>query len=225
MKLLFRRLCLLACFALGTLAAAWSTRAAVLQSFDHIFIGDDPSESFTFTQPLPPAAPSTLRFSGFVESLDLFEETGVRFLMGWGVTNNLEESRNFPDDEIHMGVRLPPVDPVKGPVRVPLEWQASLGYGPALLRFDVEGLGCCDNFRLVGNLTLEFEPRLRIAPLGAAARINWTTNWAGYHLESATTLPASTWTSVTNAASTVGADYSVTVETAGEQRVYRLRKP
>ena len=91
----------------------------------------------------------------------------------------------------------------------------------------VEGLGCCDNFRFVGNLTIEYGPRLRMSRVGnAAAQITWTTNFAGYLLEEATALPALVWTAATNTVSVVGGDYSVTVDTTpAGQRVYRLRKP
>jgi hypothetical protein len=201
----------------------------VLQTFDRIFQGDDPSESFKFSQTFDPAVRATIRFSGFAENLSTFDETGARFFVGWGqAENDLEEGILFPEGPANdMGVRFPPADPLLGPVRVPLEIVAKTDYWPASLRFDVEGLGCCDHFRLVGTLTIEPtpEPELRISRLGgAAARIMWTTNSAGYVLECATNLPAVTWSAVTNSISTAGTTFSVTVNTDEPFKVFRLSK-
>ena len=60
------------------------SQAAVLQSFERLFQGDDPSESFQFSLEYDPAGPTTVRFAGFVENLSAFDETGARFLLGWG---------------------------------------------------------------------------------------------------------------------------------------------
>jgi len=69
-------------------------------------------------------------------------------------------------------------------------------------------------------------PRLGIASTSPTqAQITWPTNFADHVLEHATTLPATTWTAVTNSASILGGRVSVSVDTAGEQRVFRLRKP
>lgn len=206
------------------------TGVRVLQSFDRLFQGDDPTESFQFSLEYDPAVPTTVRFAGFVENLSAFDETGARFLLGWGRTNdNLAEGVSLPDGpEYLMGVRFPPADPVQGPVRVPVEFQGRIGYAPASLRFDVEGLGCCDYFRLVGTLTIEptVEPELRVSRAGGAvARITWATNFTGFALAYATNLPATSWTAVTNSVSTAGADFSVTVETDAAFHVFRLRKP
>ena len=70
------------------------------------------------------------------------------------------------------------------------------------------------------------ELRLSIARVGSAsAEITWATNFAGHVLEHAASLPAAGWSTVTNAATTIGGRRSVTVETGATQRVYRLRKP
>jgi hypothetical protein len=202
--------------------------ATVLQSFDRLFQGDDPSEVFEFTLPLDPAMPSSVRFAGFVENRDTFAETGVRFNLAWGRTaGGFDSGILFPDGpEYLMGVRMPPADPLSGPIRVPVEFQASVGYWPASVILAVEGLGCCDNFRFVGNLTIEPLPRLAISRLGSdAVQITWTTNSAGYRLESAETLTAPVWIPATNSVSVANGNFSVTGDTTAPRRVYRLRKP
>ena len=230
---------LVACILTGlmTVCARSATAATVLQSFDRLFQGDDPSEVFQFPSGFfqfslkyDPAAPSTLRFTGYVENQDLFDETGARFLFNWGRSERIWDGAVlFPDGPDYlMGVRFPAADPVQGPVRVPIEFQASIDYAPAWLRFDVEGLGCCDNFRLVGELTLEptVEPQLSVSRLGStAARISWSTNFAGFALEYATSLTASDWTAVANAVSTAGTTFTVTVDTDAAFRFFRLRRP
>jgi hypothetical protein len=60
---------------------------------------------------------------------------------------------------------------------------------------------------------------------GAAAELRWTTNSAGFALESAPTLPSAEWSPVRDAVNVIAGDYSVTVETGAAQRIYRLRKP
>ena len=235
MKMKFKSGFVLAAMPLLLAASVWlcaprASQAAVMQSFDRLFQGDDPSESFQFSLDYDPAAPATVRFAGFVENLSPFDETGARFLLAWGRTNaSWPEGVYLPDGpEYLMGVRFPAADPVQGPVRVPVELEARIGYAPASLRFDVEGLGCCDYFRLVGTLTIKppVEPELRASRAGgAAARMTWATNFTGFALEYATSLSATTWTTVTNSVSAVGADFSVTVDTDATFRVFRLRKP
>jgi hypothetical protein len=197
----------------------------VLQSFDRLFQGDDPSEVFEFTLPFDPAVPSSVRFSGFVENRDTFAETGVRFALFWGrIAGGFDGGILYPEE--HMGVRMPAADPVLGPKRVPVEFQASVGYWPAWVRLDVEGLGCCDDFRLVGDLSVEAVPRLAIALFGSdAVQLTWSTNFAGYHLEGAANLAAPVWIPATNSMSVSDADYRVVVHTTAAHGVYRLRKP
>ena len=230
MKTTFFLLFTLLLTGLAPVCAPSATGATVLQSFDRLFQGDDPSEVFQFSLKHDPAAPSTVRFKGFVENLDAFDETGARFLFGWGRSEGSWDGVVlFPDGlDYLMGVRFPAADPVQGPVRVPVEFQARIDYAPAWLRFDVEGLGCCDNFSLVGDLTIEptMEPQLRVSRVGStAARITWPTNFTGFTLEYATSLPASTWIAVTNSVSTVGTTYAVTVDTDAAFRAFRLRRP
>ena len=69
-------------------------------------------------------------------------------------------------------------------------------------------------------------PRLGIRVLSPSqTRLTWPTNAIGYRLESAATLPPSSWTTVTNTPSVSGGDYAVNVERTGSQRCFRLRKP
>lgn len=69
-------------------------------------------------------------------------------------------------------------------------------------------------------------PDLRIVREGAASlQITWLTNFADHVLESATSLPAADWSTVTNAAAIVGDHLSVTVGTDASKQFYRLRKP
>jgi hypothetical protein len=69
-----------------------------------------------------------------------------------------------------MGVRLPPVDPVLGTVRVPVQFGADLGLSaPAVVELIVEGLGPADNFRLVGDLTIQPVPEPGMLALFGAA--------------------------------------------------------
>src|SRR6185503_9213490 len=222
------RLVILAVWGLaGLVCAPPASGATVLQSFDHLFQGDDPSEVFQFNLNYDPAAPTTVRFKGFVENLDPFYETGARFLFAWGRSDgSWDGAALFPDGSGNLvGIRFPAADTVQGPVRVPLDFQARLEYAPAWLRFDVEGLGCCDNFRLVGPLTIEptVEPQLRIFHLSTtAARITWSTNFAGFTLEYATNLSPTNWVAATNSVSPVDTTFTVTVQTDERFRAFRL---
>ncbi len=68
---------------------------------------------------------------------------------------------------------------------------------------------------------LRCDPKVR----RESVQITWATNFADHVLEHATRLPAAGWSTVTNAANTVGNRLSVTVETGGATRYFRLRKP
>ena len=135
---------------IGTL---FKTGAGTLETFDRLFQGDDPTEGFDFSLPPDPATPSLIRFSGFAENRDAFSETGVRFWLGsWRTNGTRDELHLFPrEPEFFTGYRLPPADPLNGPVRVPVQFQTRLEYSPASVHFTVEGLGCCDDFRFVGD--------------------------------------------------------------------------
>ena len=144
-----------------------TAEAAVLQSFDQLFLGDDATETFEFNLSPDPAVPTTLRFTGFVENLHTNREGAVRFFLGWQTNSSVGSdgvtiaSVIFPPwpDYLHPA-RLPAADPVSGPVRVPIEVQAEVGYSPSRVKFAIEGLTDDDNFRFVGDLTIHPEPRL-----------------------------------------------------------------
>ena len=148
--------CLLFLFVPG------AASGAVLGSFDQVFEGDDPSEVFEFNLPFDPAVPTLLRFNGFVENLETGDdaETGVRFQLRWRPPAGDGGGFDFPDpsDPNSRGVRLPPADPLLGPVRVPVTFQTDVPYSPALVRFGVEGLGPTDLFRFVGDLSIQPVP-------------------------------------------------------------------
>jgi hypothetical protein len=219
-------------FALGGLlltSTLFRANAATLQTFDRLFQGDDPTEGFDFNLLPDPSAPSVIRFSGFAENRDTFSETGVRFWLGSGRTNGTRDELQLfpPEPEFFMGYRLPPAHPMNGPLRVPIQFQARLEYSPAWVHFTVEGLGCCDDFRFVGDLTIEpaWETQLRISRLGnGSIQIAWPTNAADYHLECAATLSVTNWITVTNPIDVAGGRFSIAVGGAAAQRFYRLRR-
>ena len=203
--------------------------AATLQTFDRLFQGDDPTEGFDFNLSPDPSAPSVIRFSGFAENRDTFSETGVRFWLGsWRTNGTRNELHLFPrEPEFFTGYRLPPADPLNGPVRGPIQFQTRLEYSPASVHFTVEGLGCCDDFRFVGDLTIEpaLEPRLRISLLHRGAiQMAWPTNAPDYRLEYVATHSATNWTTLTNTVCVAGGSFSVTVDGTDAQRFYRLRR-
>lgn len=57
------------------------------------------------------------------------------------------------------------------------------------------------------------------------ARLAWTTNSAGFSLESASSLPASTWNPITNTPALDGEQFTVVLEMGGASQFYRLHKP
>ena len=226
------RLLLFILTGLASVCAPSTAEAAVLQSFDQLFLGDDASESFEFNLPPDPAVPKTIRFAGFVENLHTNREGAVRFFLGWQTNSGVGSdgvtiaSLIFPPwPEYLHPPRLPAADPVSGPVRVPVVFQAEVNYSPSRVKFAVEGLTDNDNFRFVGDLTIEPRPRLRVFHRDSGAiQLAWATNFAGFRLESSTTLPGLTWMAVTNATTVVGREFSVRIEAADAQRIYRLQK-
>ena len=74
-----------------------------------------------------------------------------------------------------------------------------------------------------GNCT----PALNIAPAGSAlVDVNWPTVAGGYQLEATPSLPASSWTAVTNEPVAFGNLFNVTNSSANPtDRFYRLHKP
>jgi len=59
---------------------------------------------------------------------------------------------------------------------------------------------------------------------GATVQLSWPTNAADFVLESATSLPATVWSPVTNGFAINGDLFTVQLEIAGAQRLFRLRK-
>ncbi len=62
----------------------------------------------------------------------------------------------------------------------------------------------------------------RVDPLHAM--LSWTTNALGWALESATSLGASNWNTVTNSPGMEGTNFSLSIATADTQRFFRLHK-
>src|SRR6266850_1141882 len=76
----------------------------------------------------------------------------------------------------------------------------------------------------ISNITLVAAARLDISRVGTTAvQITWATNFVDHVLEYATSLPALSWSTVTNAVTTIGDRLSVTVDTGASNRFYRLR--
>jgi hypothetical protein len=90
-------------------------------------------------------------------------------------------------------------------------------YGSALTATEVEQV------RLSGIMPA---PRLSIARVDAAAlRLSWPKDFTNHVLEFATSPPATDWSVVTNAVTTVDEHRSVILDTSQLQRFYRLRQP
>jgi hypothetical protein len=78
----------------------------------------------------------------------------------------------------------------------------------------------------ISNIALLPAAWLNISRVGSAsAQITWATNFAGHVFEYTTGLPATGWSTVTNAVTTNGNRLAVTVDIDASQRFYRLRKP
>ena len=54
--------------------------------------------------------------------------------------------------------------------------------------------------------------------------LSWTTNAASWEVQSAVTLAATNWVTVTNVPGIVGTNFSLSMETSGPQQFFRLRK-
>jgi hypothetical protein len=65
-------------------------------------------------------------------------------------------------------------------------------------------------------------PNLSIVTTGAGARLSWSTNDAGFVLQSITNLALTSWANVTNAVSVIGAQFTVADTTTGSAKYYRL---
>lgn len=165
---------------LASVRTPLATEAAMLQSFDQLFIGDDEGGSFEFNLLDDPAVPTTLRFAGFLENRNVDAEGAVRFFLGWQTNSGVasdgvtSESIIFPawPDYLH-GVRLPEADAVSGPVRVPIKFQAEIGFSPSWVKLAVEGLTGGDNFHDSGS----FDPAETITDSRLIGRSVWNTDW------------------------------------------------
>lgn len=90
------------------------------------------------------------------------------------------------------------------------------GPGPSL-DFDLYGYG---------HIMPVQPPRVDISRIGAnLAEITWPTNHCGYILETAASLPATSWTGLTNRVAVRDGLFSVTIGTGESPRAFRLRKP
>ena len=97
-----------------------------------------------------------------------------------------------------------------GVVGVPIEIRAmNIGPGWQL---------SVDNARLLENLA--GGPRLTIVPSAGSVTLSWPVSFTGYILESATALPATTWTAVAGVVNN-----SVTLGASAGNGFFRLRKP
>lgn len=71
---------------------------------------------------------------------------------------------------------------------------------------------------------LIFRPQINIAPTDALhATLSWTTNAVGWTLESATSVIATNWSSVTNVPIITGTNFSLNLGTDGASKFFRLR--
>ena len=79
-----------------------------------------------------------------------------------------------------------------------------------------------DNFSLTAASAA---PRLSLSFLGGMqVQLSWITNFDGYALESATSLPAPAWTTVTNVPAATNGQFAVTVRVSDSQSFFRLHK-
>ena len=75
------------------------------------------------------------------------------------------------------------------------------------------------------SLTLAPGPLLSITRLGSSqVRISWPTSAPGYNLETATSLPASAWTTVTDSPAVVGDSFLLDLDSTAAAGFFRLRK-
>ncbi len=78
----------------------------------------------------------------------------------------------------------------------------------------------------ISNVTLVAAAWLNISFVGLESiQITWPTNFDDHILEYTTSLPAAGWSTVTNAATTIGDRVSVMVAISDSKRYFRLRKP
>lgn len=106
------------------------------------------------------------------------------------------------------------------------DWQFSQTNGQVLWNGTTYWAGGHIWYITVTNLPLVPVPWLDMAAAGPAAmQLTWATNFANYILESAVSLPAPSWNSVTNPISNSGTNLSVRLDVTAGNRFYRLRSP
>lgn len=99
---------------------------------------------------------------------------------------------------------------------------------PGLAGFDAYIMTLYVDFALTSFTVVDASvppPILEVLQLGGAkVRLSWPAEAVGYVLESAASLPAQAWISVTNDVAVDVDRFTVELETTGTQRLYRLRK-
>jgi hypothetical protein len=157
---ILRRCLLPAVLALAGLSFSAPARATLIHAFDNVFVGNDPTEVFTFPLSLPAGQPVVFTFTGTVanQNLTLLGHSGVRFALFWSDAGGPQPpATQYPPDHAS-DIDLPVVDPILGPQPVPVQFSMFPTEVPASVSLAVEGTGPDDNFRLVGNLTVENIP-------------------------------------------------------------------
>ena len=103
-----------------------------------------------------------------------------------------------------------------------------LGTTAALTNYDAYVISLTLDYALMSLTVVDAsiaDPVLTISQVEVGAiELSWPTNAIGYTLEFATSIPATVWSPVTNNVATNVALFTVQLEAAGSQRVYRLRK-
>lgn len=78
----------------------------------------------------------------------------------------------------------------------------------------------------IDDLSVTVLPQLRItAFLPLQTTLSWSTNAVGFRLETALSLPAASWTAVTNVPAVVGSQFTVAVLATNAQQYFRLHHP
>jgi hypothetical protein len=155
-----RRCLLPAVLALTALSFSAPANATLIHTFDNVFVGNDPTEVFTFPLSLPAGQPVVFTFTGSVanQNLTILGHSAVRFALFWrDAGGNQSPATYYPPDGAS-DVDLPVVDPILGPQPVPVQFSLYPPEVPASVSLVVEGTGPADNFRFVGDFTVENIP-------------------------------------------------------------------
>lgn len=99
---------------------------------------------------------------------------------------------------------------------------------PELTGFDSYQMSLYVDFALMSLTLVDASlppPFLGILPLsGTSVQLSWPTTAAGYSLESATNIPPTLWSPVTNSVAINGDLFAVQLEAIGSRQFFRLRK-